>query len=450
MSQNLANDDLMIHWKMTNPSSTPKQWHEWDARENFPNRPVESLLGWPNGTISVLEKAFHLGLGRSVGWKLNQDKAFDAHRQAASVFRRGVAYSQQAPEELEGSYAIRFMEENPISELMDGQRPLIIDQQVAKAWNIPQGPQFRFATFDERQKTLDSVAFLYDWLQGQSTGAVDVIGGGLLADTAAFAAALTGRPFRLVPTTLLAMLDACVGGKTGVNFPPFGKNQVGLFAFPEEVVISPRWLETLPPREIKAGLAEGFKHTLISGDRALASRLSAFDPTKDSIKPYLRPLIQVKADIIAQDPTEQGLRAVLNLGHTLAHAIERIAHMRGSDLLHGEAVSVGLLFMLEISRELGYLPLNVYAEMRSLLIGSRFLLSREELQRSLGSEDLGALSSQLIEGIAQDKKNVGQGSSEWVLLKDWGKPEEHQGRYTTSVPHSEFRRIYSIFLERWI
>lgn len=449
MSQGLENDDLVIQWKMTNPSIHPKQWHEWKDAGDFSRSPLETQLGWTAGSIQILESAFRLGIGRSTGWKIPTGKSSEAYRRAASIFRRGIAFSDQIPEDLLGQYSIRIRDELPLAELMTGQRPLVIDQQLAKAWNIPHGPQFRFIALDERRKTLESVALLLNWLEGQSSGPIDIIGGGLLADTAAFAAALVQRPFRLVPTTLLAMLDACIGGKTGVNFPPFGKNQLGLFAFPEEVLISPRWLETLPPREINAGLAEGFKHTLLSGDRNLAAKIAAFDPSKESIAPYLKKLIQVKADIVEQDPAEQGLRAVLNLGHTLAHAVERIAHACGSDLLHGEAVGVGLLFMLEMSREKASLPPVVYEEIRGLLRDSVFLIPRKELERKLKTNDLSSVCRQMVEGIALDKKNEDRGSSEWVLLSDWGKPLQRQGRYTTAVAHDEFRRVYDLFLKRW-
>ena len=207
----------------------------------------------------------------------------------------------------------------------------------------------------EQHKTLATVAALYDqFLSGglDRSGTVLSLGGGVTGDLAGFAAAtfMRGVCFVQVPTTILAMADASVGGKTGVDLPQ-GKNLAGAFKQPALVMIDPSVLETLPEDEIRSGMAEVLKHGIL-GDPDLFAELEATTP--DLRHPLssaqLGRALQVKIQVIETDPFEQGRRAVLNLGHTVGHGLEQLS---GFNLRHGEAVSIGMVAAARIAAELG-------------------------------------------------------------------------------------------------
>lgn len=209
--------------------------------------------------------------------------------------------------------------------------------------NIPDG---------EQHKTLDTVADLYDLfieakLDRHST--IIALGGGVLGDTAGFAAAtfLRGLPLVQIPTTLLSMVDASVGGKTGVDLPQ-GKNLVGAFKQPEMVVIDPAVLATLPEAEYRAGMGEVIKHGVIDAPDLFAE-LEQGGGQKLSAEQLARS-VSVKVKVVQEDPFEHGRRAVLNLGHTFAHAFERLANFQ---MRHGEAVGTGLVCAARLAARLG-------------------------------------------------------------------------------------------------
>jgi 3-dehydroquinate synthase len=220
--------------------------------------------------------------------------------------------------------------------------------------DIPDGEQF---------KTLGTVAELYNRLIEAGLdrrGPILALGGGVLGDTAGFAAAsyLRGVPLVQMPTTLLSMVDASVGGKTGVDLPQ-GKNLVGAFKQPEMVVIDPHVLQTLPPAEFRAGLAEVIKHGIIDGpalfDILEGARWHEGRPDPEdlpvSMTDLLRDAIQVKVRVVQEDPFEQGRRAVLNLGHTFGHAFERLSTYK---IRHGEGVAMGLVCAARLATRLGH------------------------------------------------------------------------------------------------
>jgi 3-dehydroquinate synthase len=179
---------------------------------------------------------------------------------------------------------------------------------------------------------------------------VVALGGGIVGDTAGFAAAtfMRGVPLVQVPTTLLAMVDAAIGGKTGVNYglpgDGLGKNMIGAFWQPRAVVVDPLVLETLDPRDFRCGLAECIKHALIADASLLgflAERAAAIRRLDtDALVTLIERCARIKVEIVQQDERETGRRALLNLGHTFAHALEARKH---TDLRHGEAVAIGLV-----------------------------------------------------------------------------------------------------------
>ena len=207
----------------------------------------------------------------------------------------------------------------------------------------------------EQQKTLATVAALYDqFLAGRLDRGSTVLslGGGVTGDIAGFAAAtfLRGVRFVQVPTTILAMADASVGGKTGVDLAQ-GKNLVGAFKQPAMVLLDPAVLVTLPGEEVRSGMAEVIKHGII-GAPDLFAELESHRPGPGApiSASQLARTLRVKIDVVEDDPFEEGRRAVLNLGHTVGHSLERLS---GFSLRHGEAVAIGLVAAARISAELG-------------------------------------------------------------------------------------------------
>lgn len=222
-------------------------------------------------------------------------------------------------------------------------------------------------------KNLTELGKLYDrfldaGMDRQS--AVISLGGGVVGDLGGFAAAtfLRGISFVQVPTTVLAMVDASIGGKTGVNLPR-GKNLVGAFHQPRGVYLDVATLRSLPPRQRSAGMAELIKAAAIWDAGFfdwLEPRIEAFlrlDPKV--VIPALERGCGIKAEIVARDEREGGLRRLLNFGHTLAHAIEAHANFRG--ILHGEAVAIGMVFAAERSEALGFAPAGTRSRLESVL-----------------------------------------------------------------------------------
>jgi 3-dehydroquinate synthase len=207
---------------------------------------------------------------------------------------------------------------------------------------------------------------------------VVALGGGMVGDLAGFAAAsyLRGVPFIQVPTTILAMVDASIGGKVAVNLPQ-GKNLVGAFYQPRLVWIDTTTLRSLPVRERAAGFAEIIKSAAI-WDSAFFERLERdaerlMELESKALIPTLERACAIKAEVVSQDEREVGLRQLLNFGHTVGHAIEKLGRYRG--LLHGEAVAVGMLIAAQRSEQLGFSPAGTAERIRSLVL--RFGLPSE-------------------------------------------------------------------------
>jgi 3-dehydroquinate synthase len=226
----------------------------------------------------------------------------------------------------------------------------------------------------EQHKTLEVMGRVLDALvlgRMNRDACVAALGGGVVGDIAGFAAACyqRGIDFVQVPTTLLAQVDSSVGGKTGVNHPG-GKNLIGAFHQPRAVVSDTATLATLPPRELRAGLAEVIKYGLIADLGFLAwleeelPALLALEPA--ALAHAIRRSCEIKAEIVAEDEREHGRRALLNLGHTFGHAIEAAAGY--GEWLHGEAVGVGMLLAADLSRRLGWIGEADLARVRELLV----------------------------------------------------------------------------------
>ena len=216
----------------------------------------------------------------------------------------------------------------------------------------------------EQYKTLETVASLYDQFLTvalERKSPIIALGGGVLGDITGFAAAtyLRGVPFIQIPTTLLAMVDASVGGKTGVDLPQ-GKNLVGAFKQPELVLVDSAVLSTLPAPEFRAGLAEVIKHGIIDNPELFAKlHTGDFD-----LLWMLTEAIKVKVQVVQEDPFEQGRRATLNLGHTFGHAFEQISNFQ---LRHGEGVAMGLVCAARLAVELGHCQAETLTQIINLI-----------------------------------------------------------------------------------
>jgi 3-dehydroquinate synthase len=283
----------------------------------------------------------------------------------------------------------------------------------------------------ERSKTRDTWARLTDALLqrefGRDSGII-ALGGGVAGDLAGFLAAtyMRGLPYLQVPTTLLAMLDASVGGKTGVDTPQ-GKNLIGTFHPPAAVMADPQTLVTLPEREYRGGLAEAVKHGLIA-DREYfrwiereSDPLLRRDPA--ALEALVRRSVEIKAEVVSGDEREAGRRAILNAGHTVAHAIERAT---GYEIPHGEAVGLGLVAECELAVRLG-VAAPALRERVEALLGRLGLPVR--LPHPIAPDAL-------LAAMASDKKNR-QARLRFALPTALG--ETSQGRWTVEAPEAEVR-----------
>ena len=247
--------------------------------------------------------------------------------------------------------------------------------------------------------------------------AVVAVGGGLVTDVAGFAAACyhRGVPVVHVPTTLLGMVDAAVGGKTGVNLPE-GKNLVGAYWQPSAVLCDLDALETLPRADLVAGLAEVVKTGFIADPRIL--ELVEADPEGATRwdGPHVRELVErsvvVKADVVARDLTESWLREILNYGHTFGHAVEQVESYRRR---HGEAVAIGMTYAAELALRSGHLGADVVARHRDVLSAV-----------GLPTSYAGASWEALLTAMRRDKKARGA-QLRFVVLEDVGRPVRLEG-----------------------
>jgi 3-dehydroquinate synthase len=292
----------------------------------------------------------------------------------------------------------------------------------------------------EASKDLAVVSSCYDWMIGggvERRDAMLALGGGVIGDLAGFVAAtvLRGIAFVQLPTTLLAMVDSALGGKTGVNHP-LGKNLIGAFHQPRLVLSDTNTLATLPPRELNAGWAEVIKHGVIrdaelfemleqeSGVRSQKSEVSASSGERSSVEPrkgastllapdswllnsIIKRAVKVKVDVVNADERETGERMLLNYGHTLGHAVEAAAGY--GTLLHGEAVAIGMDLEARIAQQLGMVDAAMVARQRALL---RAYSLPTEVPASMAADAI-------LELTLRDKK-VHAGKVRWALATGIG------------------------------
>ncbi|QDQ97469.1 3-dehydroquinate synthase [Tomitella fengzijianii] len=310
-------------------------------------------------------------------------------------------------DELRGTRTVAIFHQPTLTETAEVVREQLADAGVdAHRIEIPDA---------EEGKELPVAGFCWEVLGRIGLGRQDAVislGGGAATDLAGFVAATWMRGVRVVhiPTTLLAMVDAAVGGKTGINTDA-GKNLVGSFHEPAAVFVDLATLETVPRNEIISGMAEVVKAGFIADPTILelveADPEAAVDPTGEVLPELVRRAIQVKADVVSQDLRESSLREILNYGHTLGHAIERLEHYKWR---HGAAVAVGMVFVAELARLAGRLD-DATADRH------RTVLSSLGLPTTYDPDALPAL----LERMQSDKKNR-SGMLRFVVLDGLAKP----------------------------
>ncbi len=277
----------------------------------------------------------------------------------------------------------------------------------------------------ELYKTRETKAELEDQLLERGFGrdsCVIALGGGVVCDVGGFLAATycRGVPLVMMPTTLLAMVDASIGGKTGVNVPQ-GKNLIGAIYQPKKVIIDTSVLKTLPQKELSCGIVEMIKHGLIA-DAGFFEYLEenyAQILELNLLEKAIEESCRIKKEIVEKDEKEMGLRRLLNFGHTIGHALEKLTHYH---LSHGEAVAVGLLVESYISYELGFLEHEVVSRIKKILVHYQL-----PLQFSYRFS-----SDAIIEAMRTDKKSL-KGTPRFALIKGVGEPMSFEGCYCTPV-----------------
>ena len=205
----------------------------------------------------------------------------------------------------------------------------------------------------EEMKTLETAAQLWEILTEFETDRKALminLGGGVITDMGGFIASTykRGIPFINIPTTLLGMCDASIGGKTGIDHQ-FLKNIIGTFAQPKQIFVYPEFLQTLPFEELRSGFAEMLKHGLITDESHWSDLISIKELTPQNIFPFIERSMQIKQNVVEEDFTEQNVRKTLNFGHTIGHALESLFLLKGKPIMHGEAVALGMICETRIS-----------------------------------------------------------------------------------------------------
>ncbi len=265
---------------------------------------------------------------------------------------------------------------------------------------------------------------LFEKKLGRDT-CIIALGGGVVTDLAGFVAATycRGVPLFIIPTSLMGMVDASMGGKTGVNLP-YGKNLVGAFYEPSKIIIDPILLQTLPKKEIQNGMIEMIKHGLIMNEAYYSylknNREALLSLTPTTVEKAIRGSCQIKTELVKEDHLDRGRRQLLNFGHTIGHALERVNQYR---LSHGEAVAMGILAESYLSLQLGILPAASFQNIFEFITCF-----------SIPFDTLSAISTEeLFCTLRVDKKSL-QGIPRFVLLSDIGNCLQDNEQYTHTIP----------------
>ncbi|WP_034039865.1 3-dehydroquinate synthase [Wocania ichthyoenteri] len=269
----------------------------------------------------------------------------------------------------------------------------------------------------EENKTIETCSGVWNTLSELDADRKSLlinVGGGVITDLGGFVASTfkRGIAYINVPTSLLSMVDASVGGKTGVDLGHL-KNQIGVISTPNLVLIDTTFLETLPQNQMRSGLAEMLKHGLIRDENYWNKFKELPKLSLEDLDELIYESVIIKKNVVEEDPFEDGLRKTLNFGHTLGHAIESyfLSNPNKKDLLHGEAIIIGMILACYISSELTGFPKKTTEEIKALFLSyyEKVSIDKSEYQN-------------IIELLKYDKKN-NHGNINFVLLKNIGSPE---------------------------
>ncbi|MDM1555070.1 3-dehydroquinate synthase [Chryseobacterium indologenes] len=251
----------------------------------------------------------------------------------------------------------------------------------------------------EEMKNIQTANQLWEILtemQADRKALVINLGGGVITDMGGFVASTykRGIQFINIPTTLLSMCDASIGGKTGIDLMHY-KNMVGTFAFPEQIFIYPKFLETLPFKELRSGFAEMLKHGLIADNAHWKQLIQIQKLDVDAVTPYIQNSMDIKQEVVEKDFHESNIRKTLNFGHTIGHAVESLCLQQENPILHGEAVAMGMI----CEAHLAYLENLISEEDSKIII--------ENIQRYYPYLDISDFKDEDITALLlNDKKNV--------------------------------------------
>lgn len=420
----MSKSQITIQVSGSPPQVAGTRKFSWSSAGTIESDPAQrglsrQIFGYES-VLAILRQAFVEGLHRGTVWDTSQVDQYlrPSYEVAARVYKRGVPIDGVNREIGTSSYSISFHADLIETFATFSAKALfIIDAEVARYWwaHLPGG----FVAIDcsEAKKDIQTLADVITVLREHEEDFRDVVvvGGGVAGDMVGFACGLVGRRFHFVPTTLLSIVDSSIGGKVGVNFEPWGKNQLGLFSNPASVQVWSGWLSTLNAPEIKSGLAEALKHALLRGNKDLWSQLINISNNDkwNLLGDLLHEVISFKADVVMRDPYEAGERSILNFGHTLGHAVETLAARHGLHVTHGACIALGMIHALRVSeKRLGFDS--------SQLV--RDLLDADILPaKSILSEILKLPLDDFINLMISDKKIVGGESGiNFVLLSASG------------------------------
>lgn len=317
--------------------------------------------------------------------------------------------------------------------LVDGERCLLVVDGEVRRLHASRLPPFRYLELPagEENKTLAAVEKIYSALaamEADRTWSLVGLGGGTVSDIAGFAAStyMRGIRFGFAPTTLLAQVDAAVGGKNGVNFGGY-KNLVGSFRQPDFVICDQVFLGTLPDRDYRSGFAEIIKHAILASESYFSFLESHRDRAEKREAAFLEHVIglsiEIKASVVMEDPDEKGKRKILNLGHTIGHGLELVC-----DLSHGEAVSIGIAAACILGRLRGILSTAHSDRIVALLSAYGLPVSID------GGKKRESLMGAVLEAIRHDKKRS-QDTIDFII------PEKIGLAAIVPVPMTELERV---------
>lgn len=330
-----------------------------------------------------------------------------------------------------GSYEVLSCGVAELCQAIPTDRVVLTDENVWRFWHTawPEEPRVLVLPAGEQTKSLRQLEAVFDWLvQSGASRETEIVafGGGVIGDLAGFAAAtyMRGVPLVQIPTTLLSQVDSSVGGKVGVDLCG-GKNLVGAFHPPRAVHIVPEMLLTLPERQFHNGMAEVWKYGFIM-DVELANSLRErpLQPGSEQLSDVVARCIDLKRQIVEEDERDRlGLRAILNFGHTVGHAIEQATGY--GPLLHGEAIAIGMVIEAAVGERIGVTTAGTSAFIGGCLAKSHLPLSHSILKKS----DL------LVEAMRRDKKSSG-GAIAMSLVTEIGKC-----KLVPAVPEEAIRAV---------